>query len=201
MSPIASPWARAIATRVWPPVAMMEPAPTKISANVPTNSTTLFFNQFCSTTISLACGSRIRRLSFRKAAGCNVPLIFYEEACSTSVGRDSGATCAKADGQGKTPSQVRVDLTPEVDRALQDQRLDTAHRAGEIADQVVAVGLRHGVAIQVARLDEVIILRVQRVGVADHLTRLYKPGRIALAGIGLRSTVAVGCIHRQGVPV
>ena len=59
-----------------------------------------------------------------------------DKACSTSVGSDSGSTCAEADGQGKTPAQVRVDLTPEVDRALQDQRLETAHGAGEIADQV-----------------------------------------------------------------
>src|SRR5712691_9250889 len=174
MSPIASPWARAIATRFWPPVAMMEPAPTKISANAPTNSTTLFFNQFCSTTISLARGSRIRRL--RRVAGCNVPLIFYEEACSTSVGGDSGATCTKADALRESRAQVRVDLTPVVDGALQDKWLDTAHGADEVADQVVAVGLRHEVPVQHAGLDEVIILRMQCVGVPQHLARLYKPG-------------------------
>src|SRR3954451_16089548 len=35
---ITSPWARAIAVRLPPWVAMIEPAPTKTSANVPTNS-------------------------------------------------------------------------------------------------------------------------------------------------------------------
>src|SRR5216683_3955581 len=107
------------------------------------------------------------------------PTDFYEEACSTSVGGDSGATCAKTDTGGEARAQVRVHLPPEVDGALQDKRLDTAHGPDEVADQVVAIRLRHGVPVQVARLDEVIILRVQRVGVPDHLTRLHKPARIA----------------------
>src|SRR5712691_1381968 len=104
------------------------------------------------------------------------PTDFYEEACSTSVGDDSGSTCAKADALRESRAQVRVHLTPEVDGALQDKWLDTAHGPDEVADQVVAVGLRHDIAIQVAGLDEVIILRMQCVGVPQHLARLYKPG-------------------------
>src|SRR5580765_3915985 len=38
ITPIASPWASPIAVRLPPWVAMIEPAPTKISVNVPTNS-------------------------------------------------------------------------------------------------------------------------------------------------------------------
>jgi hypothetical protein len=38
ITPIASPCASAIAVRLPPPVAMIEPAPTKISVNAPTNS-------------------------------------------------------------------------------------------------------------------------------------------------------------------
>ena len=66
------------------------------------------------------------------------PTDFYEEACSTSVGGDSGATCAKADALCESRAQVRVYLTPEVDGALQDKWLDTAHAADEVADQMVA---------------------------------------------------------------
>src|SRR6266851_1486426 len=109
---------------------------------------------------------------------------FAKEARSTSVGGYSGATCTKADALRESRAQVRVYLTPEVDGALQDNRLYTAHGADEVADQMVAVGLRHGIAIQVARLDEVIILRVQRVGVPYHLTRFHEPGRVAIAEIG-----------------
>src|SRR5229473_7450816 len=120
---------------------------------------------------------------------------FAKEARSTSVGGNGGATCTKADALRESRAQVRVYLTPEVDGALQDKWLDTAHGPDEVADQMVAVGLRHGVAVQVARLDEVIILRVQRVGVPYHLTRLHKPARIAVAlRIGFGSAVAVRCI-------
>jgi hypothetical protein len=38
ITPIASPWASAIAVRLPPCVAMIEPAPTNTSVNVPTNS-------------------------------------------------------------------------------------------------------------------------------------------------------------------
>ena len=38
ITPIARPCASAIAVRLPPPVAMIEPAPTKISVNAPTNS-------------------------------------------------------------------------------------------------------------------------------------------------------------------
>jgi hypothetical protein len=38
MTPIARPCASAIAVRFPPPVAMIEPAPTKMSVNAPTNS-------------------------------------------------------------------------------------------------------------------------------------------------------------------
>src|ERR1700732_1083998 len=116
---------------------MMEPAATKISANGPTNSAPLFFSQFCSTKILLSTWESHPA----EAAGCKVPLVFPKKDCSTSVGGYRDSPRAKADGQGKTPAQVRVHLSPEVDGALQDQRLDTAHGAGDIADQVVAVGL------------------------------------------------------------
>src|SRR5260370_40986957 len=109
------------------------------------------------------------------------PTDFYEEACSTSVGGDSGATCAKTDTGGESRAQVRVDLTPEVDGALQDKWLDAAHAAGHVADEVVAVGLRHDIAIQVASLDEVVILRMKRVRGPDHLTRFHQPRWIAVA--------------------
>ena len=66
---------------------------------------------------------------------------------------------------------------------------------------MVAVGRRHDVAIQHAGLDEVVVLRVQRVGVPYHLTRFHEPGWIAGVGIGFGSAVAVRCIHGQVVPV
>src|SRR6266852_5226253 len=120
---------------------------------------------------------------------------FAKEARSTSVGGNGGATCTKADALRESRAQVRVYLTPEVDGALQDKWLDTAHGPDAVADQVVAVRRRHDVPVQVACLEEVIVLRVQRVGVPDHFSRLHKPARIALAGIGFGSAVAVRCVH------
>src|SRR5712691_5074330 len=99
---------------------------------------------------SRRCGSCIRRV--RPDARSH-----YFRELVTSVGGHGGATCAKADALRESRAQVRVHLTPEVDGALQDKWLDTAHGPDEVADQVVAVGLRHDIAIQHAGLDEVII--------------------------------------------
>ena len=74
-----------------------------------------------------------------QAAGCKAPLILRDTS-STSVGGYRGSTCAKADALRDSRAEVRVHLTPEVDRAFQHKWLDAAETADEVADEMVAVG-------------------------------------------------------------
>src|SRR6266566_1779131 len=69
---------------------------------------------------------------------------------------------------GHPRSQIGVDLVPVgVDRALLNEALDAlAHVGDDIMDQVLAVGLRHHVAVEIARLHEVVVLRMQGIRAA-----------------------------------
>ena len=55
-------------------------------------------------------------------------------------------------------AQVAVHLAPQLDRTLLDHMLDAlAQVSHDIAHQVIAVGLREHLTIEVARLDEVVV--------------------------------------------
>src|SRR5215210_8103549 len=99
-------------------------------------------------------------------------------------------------------AELGVDVGPVLDHALLDGVADAVARVrDDVRDEVVAVGVVHDVAVESARLDEVVVLRVPGVGVAGDLPGLGVPGGVLVAlGVCLRSTIAVRRVDRL-VPV
>src|SRR5260370_12538490 len=102
----------------------------------------------------------------------------------------------QAEALGYPRSQIGVDRVPVgVDCALLNEALDPlAHVSDDIGDQVLPVRLREHLAVEIARLHEVVVLRVWGIGAAHDLpTR--EPARFGIAlRVSLRAAVAVGCV-------
>ncbi len=89
-----------------------------------------------------------------------------------------------------------VDRVPiVVDRALLNEALNAlAHMSDDIGDQVLAVRRGHHVAVEIARLHEIVVLRTQGIRAAHDLPAGEPTGlRIALR-VSLRAAIAVGCV-------
>src|SRR5258705_3978105 len=88
----------------------------------------------------------------------------------------------EAQTTGDARAQIWVDLGPVVvHRALLYEALDPlAQVADDVAHQMVAIGRRHHVAVEQARLDEVAVFFVRQVGRAHDLGGLHEPARVAI---------------------
>src|SRR2546423_14612372 len=110
------------------------------------------------------------------------------EYCWARPNRIRGNSAGNADAVGDdepeslahAPSEVRIHLLPEDARPLLDGALDAvAQVRDQVVHQVVALGLRHHVAVEVARLDEIVVLRMQRGRAAHNLLAFDVPPRVA----------------------
>src|SRR5438132_6807426 len=117
--------------------------------------------------------------------------------CARIRGNSAGNADAVGDDQPQpladAPSEVRIHLPPEGARPLLDGALDAvAQVRDQVVHQAVALGLRHHVAVEVARLDEIVVLRVQRGRGAHEPLAFDVPAPVAKSdGIGVRSAMAV----------
>jgi hypothetical protein len=128
----------------------------------------------------------------------------------SSVGRLlGGLAVAGAVAVPETSRRPRAELRVDVRPVGEDPQLHVlahviAGVADEVGDEVLAIGVGHDLAVQCARLNEVVVLGVLLVRVAAELARFDRPTEIGRAlRIGLRAAEAVGGVHgrRAGVVI